>query len=91
MGPYCSSQIRSVCLCRSLHCVLSPATLPGNWGISMATEYRITSFASRQTLVTGAEYGLRTQLVKSHVVAQQKPTPTKKTKQEKHCQKNHQI
>ena len=24
--------------------VLSPATLPNNWGTSMATEYRITSF-----------------------------------------------
>ena len=28
-----------------LRCVLSLATLPGNWGTLMATEYRITSFA----------------------------------------------
>ena len=45
MGPYRSNQIHVVRLCSSLYYVLSPATLPGNWGTLMATEYVITSFA----------------------------------------------
>ena len=45
MGPYCSNWIRAIRLCHSfLRRVLSPATLPGNWGTSMAMEYGITSF-----------------------------------------------
>ena len=47
VGPYHSSRICAIRLCHSFYapCVLSPATLPSNWGTSMATEYVITSFA----------------------------------------------
>ena len=46
VGPYRSNRIHAIRLCRSFYAsVLSPTTLPGNWGTSMATEYGITSFA----------------------------------------------
>ena len=77
MDSYRCHQICNICLCHSLHCVLSLGTLPSNWGILMVTKYGITSFASARDVGHETNVWFVDTTHQSHVVARQKLMPTK--------------
>ena len=95
VGPYHSNQIGTLFAFVSSfrdH-VLSPATLPRNWGTLMATEYGITSFTlARDVGCTGPTYGWHghnsSKVTQSLDKSQCRP---RQTRQEKHGQKNHKV
>ena len=72
--------------------MLSPATLPGNWGTLMATEYGITSFALAGDVGRGTSvWFVDTARQKSRSRSTKVDADSRQTRQEKHGQKNHKV
>ena len=73
--------------------MLSPATLPGNWGTSMVMEYGITSFALAGHVGHGTSiWFVDTTRQKSCIVAQHKSMPTRDKRDRRNTsQKNHKV